>query len=98
MMILKLVGGLLAIAIGVGGAAAWAGGGPAELVAIVRLDRLHAIPWTPFGIRTCYSPGFTHAGFLAIRQGESMESVRSQLGPPVQVIWADQNSRTIRFE
>ena len=99
-LIFKLTGLVVVEALVLASAIVWALGRPTEAQAIVRLDGAEAVPLTPLGLRTCYAPGFTHAGFLAIRQGESMESVRSQLGPPIQVIWADhaKGQRTIRFD
>ena len=73
----------------------WGLGGPTEARAIVRLDGADAVPLTPLGLRTCYAPGFTHTGFLAIRSGDSMETVRARIGKPLQIVWADRSDRRL---
>ena len=93
-LILKLTGLVVVEALVLASAIVWALGGPTEAQAIVRLDGAEAVPLTPLGLRTCYAPGFTHAGFLAVKPGDSMETVRAKIGtPPIQVMWADRCRR-----
>jgi hypothetical protein len=101
--VLKKVGLALALAVVGAGlfgtAVVWALGGPTEAWAIVRLDRAGAVPLTPLGLRTCYAPGFTHAGFLAVKPGDSMDTVRAMVGQPLEIVWSDRSDRrSVVFE
>ena len=100
---IKKLGLALALAVvGVvvfGSAVVWALGGPTEAWAIVHLDRGAAVPLTPLGLRTCYAPRFTHAGFLAVRPGDSMETVRAKIGQPLRIVWSHRSDgRLVEFE
>jgi len=92
---IKVTGLAVVVGLAFASAAVWALGGPTEAWAIVRLDRAQAVPLTPLGLGTCYAPGFTHAGFLAVRPGDSMETVRARIGKPLEIVWADRTDRRI---
>jgi hypothetical protein len=95
---LKAAGATVVLAVAFGSAAVWGLGSPTEAYAIVRLDGIEAIPWTPLGLGTCYAPAFTHAGFLAIRPGDSFAAVRDRIGEPLEIVWSDPASdRGIEF-
>ena len=97
-LILKLTGLVVVEALVLASAIVWALGGPTEARAIVRLDGAEAVPLTPLGLRTCYAPGFTHAGFLAVKPGDSMETVRAEIGKPLQIVWAARSDgRLVEF-
>ena len=94
-LVIKLTGLAVVVALAFASAVVWALGGPTEAQAIVRLDGAQAVPLTPFGLATCYAPGFTHAGFLAVRPGDSMATVRARIGKPLEIVWADRSDRRI---
>ena len=98
-LMLKLTGLVVVVALVFASAIMWALGGPTEAWAIIRLDGAHAVPLTPLGLGTCYGPGFTHSGFLAVRPGDSMDTVRARIGKPLEIVWADLTDHPIvRFE
>jgi len=98
-ILIKLAGLEVVVALALASAVVWALGGPTEARAILRLDGAHAVPLTPLGLGTCYAPGFTHSGFLAIRSGDSMDTVRGRIGKPLQIVWADRSGqRRVWFE
>ena len=96
-LMLKFTGLVVVAALVLASAIMWALGGPTEAWAIIRLDGAHAVPLTPLGLGTCYAPGFTHAGFLAVRPGDSMETVRAKVGRPLQIVDRS-DGRMVTFE
>jgi hypothetical protein len=61
-------------------------GGPAEAYAVARIDGFQIVP-LPF-VSTCYPPGFTHAKYRQVANGDTPDAVRARLGDPLTILWS----------